>query len=93
MARIETISEAEILGRVVGRDVKNWSEGTARDLLKLKFDSKTRTEIRRLLRKNNKGSILPGEQIALDRFVRVGLLIDLLQARAKATLAHKSPGN
>jgi hypothetical protein len=58
----------------------------ARSVLKLRFDSETTKLIRQLLRKNNRGKISAEERIALEEYVKVGKLLDLLHAKARLAL-------
>jgi hypothetical protein len=83
MATASPPSDADILARVVaGR----WSPEAARAVLTLGFDRATTARVRRLLQKNNRGTITADERLTLERFLRVGQLIDLLHARARRTL-------
>src|SRR5262249_4265142 len=82
-----TISEADILEKLVGAMGNQLSPDAARGLLNMKFDAETTRSIRRLLQKNNRGRISAEERLTLENYLRVGLLVDLLHAKAKATLA------
>jgi hypothetical protein len=80
------MNEADILDDVIdsGRGVLN--PEAARFLLKLKFSRKASERIRRLLQKNNRGTLQAHESALLERYLRVGQLLDLLQAKAKLAL-------
>ena len=65
MATTATITEADILEKVVAPEEADLSPGTARELLRFRFDSKTTAQIRRLLQKNNRGTIKAEERAAL----------------------------
>jgi hypothetical protein len=86
MATASPPSDADILARVVAGRADRWSPEAARALLTLGFDRPTTTRVRRLLHKNNRGTITADERLTLERFLRVGQLIDLLHARARRTL-------
>jgi hypothetical protein len=88
MIRSLDISEAEILARVVAATDKPLSADAAQSLLEIRFDGKTKRQIQGLLRKNNRGTINVDERIVLDRYVRVGQLIDVLHARAHLALGQ-----
>jgi hypothetical protein len=81
------ISEAEILEKVVRRP-RRLSPEAARAVLELRFDARTQATIRKLLRKNQAGKITASERLALDRYLRVGQLLDLLHAEMRLTLRH-----
>ena len=91
MANTATITEADILEKVVAPEEADVSPETARELLRFRFDSKTTANIRRLLQKNNRGTIKSEEQLLLDKFLRVGQLLDLLHAKARVVL--RTSGN
>lgn len=81
-----TISEADILAKVVRPAKAGLSPEVARSLLDLKFDGATVKRIRRLLQKNNSGTIAARERILLEKYLRVGQFLDLLHAKAKLSL-------
>jgi hypothetical protein len=89
MATVSPPSDAEILARVVAGRAARWSPEAARALLTLGFDRATTSRVRRLLQRNNRGTITADERLTLERFLRIGQLIDLLHARARRTL-HES---
>ena len=86
MARPVTISETEILEHVISPDNGGLSSEAARAILDLKFDSTATKRIRQLLQKNKRGTISAAERITLERFLRIGKLIDLFQAMARLSL-------
>ena len=89
MSSITSITEADILERIVASKAAKLSPAAARDLLKFRFDAKATADIRRLLQKNNRGTITPDERLLLDRFLRVGRFLDLVHAKARMVL-HSS---
>jgi hypothetical protein len=86
MVQTFAISEAEILEHVVSPITGDLTPEASRAILELKFDAAATKRIRQLLKKNNRGSITAEERIALERFLRVGKFIDLLQAKARVSL-------
>ena len=78
-----TISEAEILAKVVAPAKAGLNLEAARSFLDFKFDAATTKRIRQLLAKNNRGTISASERLVLDKYLRVGQLLDLLHAKAK----------
>ena len=83
MATLTTITEASILEKVVAPEEGDMDPDAARAILNFKFDSITTKKIRRLLQKNNRGTITAQERILLEKYLRVGKLIDLLHAKAR----------
>jgi hypothetical protein len=86
MATSSTVSEADILEKVVAPTAASLSPDTARELLKFRFDRQTTADIRRLLQKNNRGKITAQERVLLEKYLRVGQLLDLLHAKARVVL-------
>ena len=80
------ITDADILEEVVVPDMANLSPEAARSLLGFKFTKQATQRIRQLLRKNNQGTISATERVTLERFLRVGQLLDLVQAKARLSL-------
>jgi hypothetical protein len=90
MAIANPITEGEILERIIATKEATLSPEAARSLLELQFPSQDTNHIRKLLRKNNGGTITAPERIALERYLRVGQLLDLLHAKARLSLAKRS---
>ena len=86
MENTSTITEADILSEVVGPNQPGINPEFARDILDLHFTDKANKQIRKLLDKNNKGTINEGERATLDKYLRVGQFLDLMQAKAKLSL-------
>jgi hypothetical protein len=82
------ITEADILSDIVAPDRPGLSEEAARSILSLRFSEGARERIRKLLEANNKGSIAAAEKSELDKYLRVGQFLDLLQAKARVSLAE-----
>lgn len=82
----KVITEGEILEKVVSPKMADLTPSVARSLLSFKFDKQTTACIRQLLRKNNRGAISAEERLALERYLRVGQLLDLLHAKVRCSL-------
>jgi hypothetical protein len=90
MVPTSTVTEADILSEVVSPNRPGISPEFARSILELRFSDKASKRIRRLLEKNNKGSISEAERSELDKFLRVGQFLDLMQAKATLSLRESS---
>ncbi|HEY1375294.1 MAG TPA: hypothetical protein VGF55_00785 [Gemmataceae bacterium] len=84
-------TEADILEQVIAPRAADLSPEAARSLLALSFDRPTTSYIRQLLQRNNRGTITTDERIALERYLRVGQLLDLLHAKARLSLKESAP--
>ena len=81
-----TISESDILADVLGAEEADLTPAVARTVMKWKFSTKTSWRITELAQKNQQGSITAREWESLERYLRVGSLINLLQAKARLSL-------
>jgi hypothetical protein len=86
MRHSSTITEADILAEVVAPSRAEWQPEAARSILSLRLSDEATKQIRRLLEKNNRGTISAEEKGALEKYLRVGQFLDLLHAKAKLSL-------
>jgi hypothetical protein len=81
-----TLSEADILAEVVAPEEPSLSQEFARAVLAVRFNDTATNRIRALLQKNNAGTISSAEKADLEKYLRVGQFIDLMQAKARLSL-------
>jgi hypothetical protein len=86
MAESTVITEADILDQIVVSDEPGLRPEVARSILDLRFNSDADSRIKALLKKKNAGKITDPESAELDKYLRVGQFIDLLQAKARLSL-------
>jgi hypothetical protein len=87
MVIASSLTESDILEKIVDPSRADLTPDAApRSLLALKFDRKTTSAIRKLLRKNNQGAITADERLALEKYLRVGQFLDLIHAKARLSL-------
>ena len=86
MNHIPMITEAEILADAISPDRADMTVEASKSVLNWRFSENATKHMRRLLDRNNKGELTPSEQDELDRYRRVGLLLDLVQAKARISL-------
>ena len=80
------LTEADILDEVIAPRTGDFCPEAAKAILQLRFPEATSESIRALLEANNREEISPQDRSALDKYLRVGQLIDLLQAKARVSL-------
>lgn len=80
-------SEAEIFADAIGASDGDLAPELARSILRWKFSRQTQAKITKLAQRNQNGRITDIERLELERFQRVGTLIDLMQAKARLSLA------
>ena len=78
------VLEFDLLLRVCERD--RITPALAHELLKLKFLDSDEQRMHELAEKNQDGTISVDEQKELDAHVRVGMLVSILQSRARQVL-------
>jgi hypothetical protein len=92
MPRVRTrkSSEAAILSRIIQGSKLRLSPEAARVLLELRFVEQDRRRMHRLAVKNQEGRLSEEEEHLLDRYVRIGRLLDLLSANAAKSMKSVS---
>jgi hypothetical protein len=90
MATMTPITATEILDQVVQPIAPSFAPEFARLVLGLRLSEAGQTRIRELLRRNNAGPLEMGEKEALENYLLVGQFLDLLQAKARASLLGRA---
>lgn len=85
------ITEADILAQIVSPEEPDLPAEVARAILRLGFRGTALTKMRELLDKNNRGLLDAPEQAAMEKYLRVGQFLDLMQAKARLSLLHPRP--
>jgi hypothetical protein len=86
MSKTLTMTEADILEKVITPKEGKLTPEAARALLTFQFDRVTTAAIRKLLRANNRGTITAEDRLALEKYLRVGQFLDLVHAKARLSL-------
>ena len=87
----DELTEADILAQIVAPDEANLPEASARALLTLRFNAEATRRMSDLAQRNGHSGLTPEEQRLLERYQRVGNFLNLIQAKARLSLA-KSAG-
>lgn len=90
MGEITTITESEILADVIAPDQGDLAAEVAQSVLRWKFTDRAIAHMNDLADRNNKGTITAQERQDLEKYLRVGNLVNILQAKARLSL--KSAG-
>jgi len=90
VASTTPITATEILDEVIQPVESSFSREFADTVLQIRMSEKAQKRIRDLLQRNNAGALEPAEKAALDNYLLVGQFIDLLQAKARASLQRRS---
>lgn len=86
MSSAPSLTESEILSDVLAPDQGDLAPEVAKTILRWKFSEGAVAQIERLATRNRNGTITPEERDQLQRFLRVGSLVNLLQAKARISL-------
>ncbi len=78
--------ETAILTRAIQPNGAKLSASAARALLRIQLDPRDGKRLHELLIKNQDDALTVDERGDLDSYLHVGLLLDLLQAKARAAL-------
>jgi hypothetical protein len=87
----DDITEAEILSAVVADSEGDLPVEAARSLLALRFRGPAIARMEELASRNGRGELSPQEQAELEKYLRVGQFLNLVQAKARLSLAHQPP--
>ena len=87
------ITEADILSQVVAPDQPTLPEASARSILSLRFNEQAIDRMNQLAEKNRHGVLSIEERALLEKYQRVGGFLNLMQAKARFSLAHLPKGN
>lgn len=91
MAEAPTITESEILADVIAPNNGDLTPEVAQSVLRWKFTEDAVARMNDLANRNNKGTITPQERQDLEKYLRVGSLINILQAKARLSLKSIGP--
>jgi hypothetical protein len=86
MSTSTTITEFDILCDVISPKRANLNPDAARSILEWKFSAKSVAKMNKLADRNRRGTITENEREELERFLRVGSLVNLAQAKARESL-------
>ena len=85
-------SEGDILAQIVAPDQPTLSEPSARAILDLHFNQDAVARMAELAEKNRCDMLTESERCELERYQRVGNFLNLLQAKARFSLAQSRQG-
>lgn len=78
-----------LLERLLEPVSRSLNSEASKELMKLKADAKTQARVDELARKCNEGELTPSEKSEYERYVTVGNLVAILQAKARLILSRK----
>jgi hypothetical protein len=88
-----TITEADILAQVIHPDQPGLPRELARAILDLRFDQAAVERMNELAEKNRQGTLTDAERADMEKYLRVGNFLNLMQAKARLRTASPShPG-
>ena len=84
------ITEADIMAHVIAPDQPGLPPESARAILELKFDQTARERMHDLAEKNRADTLSEAERMEMEKYLRVGQFLNLLQAKARVSLRGMS---
>ena len=84
------ITEADILAHVIAPDQPDLPPESARVIFELKFDQTALERMNDLAEKNRIGAMSEAERMEMEKHLRVGQFLNLLQAKARVSLRGMS---
>ena len=90
MSQTSTITEVDILADVIAPERGDLSPEVAASILNWKFTDRAAARMTELTDRNSRGTITPPEREELDKYLRVGSFVNLIQAKARLSLRRPS---
>ncbi len=88
-----TNTEAELLAEIVAPDQATLNAEAARSIASLRFSDRAHARMADLCDRGNRGELSAQDQAEIESYRRVGLLLDLLQAKARLSLERAHDGS
>jgi hypothetical protein len=86
-------SDMAILTRILEPDKATLNPSAARAILTLDFPPRDKDRMRQLSAKVRDGTLSPEEQIEIDNYERVGHVLNIMQSKARRSLAGRRAAN
>jgi hypothetical protein len=86
MSIANPVTATEILDEVIEPIEPSFTHEFSRIVLNMRLSDEAQERIRGLLRQNNAGTLKESDRAILENYLLVGKFIDLLQAKARASL-------
>ena len=90
-SHMEYLVESTILDKMLEPVARCWTPAVAQQIADLRADPTTQARLDELAAKGNEGTLTAGEQREYEAYVDALDLLGLLQAKARAILAHRPP--
>lgn len=87
------ITEADILSEIIAPDQPTLPVSSAREILALCFNQQAIDRMNDLAEKSRHGTLAEAEHALLEKYQRVGNFLNLLQAKARLSLANSTNGS
>jgi hypothetical protein len=91
MVEASAITETDILADVIPPDQGDLNADVARSFLSWKFTDRAVARMNELAERNSKGTITVQERQELEKYLRVGSLLNILHAKARLSLKSAGP--
>jgi hypothetical protein len=93
MSTIPTpVTEADVLDQLMTGDHPGFSAESARAILSLRFSTPAIKRMNELAEKNRQGTLSDAERADLEKFLRVGHFVNVVQAKALISRSARNGG-
>jgi hypothetical protein len=86
MHKSAVLTESDLLADIIDPEEGDLPADVARFVLRWKFGARAARRMNTLADRNSKGTITDAERQELERYLRVGSFINLVQAKARLSL-------
>jgi hypothetical protein len=83
-------SETAILSRLIRLDEDNLPTAAAEAWLNVRFENCDLDRIHELVTRNQDDALTPAERAEMENYLRVSSFLDLMHAKARRSLKHRS---
>ncbi|MCI0380777.1 MAG: hypothetical protein L0215_24605 [Gemmataceae bacterium] len=90
MSDSNAITEADILKEIIDPELGDFPSELAKLVLRLRFSPAAKERLNELAEKNRRGILSSAETSLLEKYLRVGNFLNLVQAKARVWLSGTS---
>jgi hypothetical protein len=83
----DTITDADVLSQLVTDEQPGFSMEAAQAILSLRFSPAAISRMNELAERNRQGTLSEADRAALEKYLRVGHFLNVVQAKARVCLS------
>ncbi len=90
LTSIPALPAGAILARVIRPEDRDLTPAVAEAFLQFGFSQRDRDRMHELTLNNQEGTLTDADRLELEAYMQVGMILDLLQAKARLTLSQST---